>query len=829
MENTYLTRISRLVTLPGSTSLTHRVCRLVHRGEHSALAVQEQPLGGCTSYEGTPEDELYTYFKLPSSFAHASRVQRGTKGVSKFMALVSCTQGVALLELPQVEDAGIREYLKSVIVAPTLHSWGMFPALDLKWHPLSGSHFLTLSVDGVRVWNAEKLLYHGVDEHHHTDTGGMEYELLFPWMGTHTSPPISLTFGDIGRGWEGLSVFITCQNGSLFCICPLLPRGASLSSEAMGLLRSTSPNAFASQWLSDNFTVEAGGSMDYTPIHTPLPALQGPLQTPEEKTDPSSVFSFTCDAIVYPSSLCPLLTAIGLLRADGKFSVLLSPEPVLPCWFSTEEGSHVCSRGVVSSEPMVLIPFGVSNHQKYSSFSASDLSMVDTFECYPWITSCAWDFALGDPVKYAVERLRRKAGTFVGGQGEEGTGKREHLGGRVVEPEIMGVPWLMCAGSNSSPLCPFSTSSSLLLVVHSGGVVAAPLHAHSLSHFASYFFNPCNTTPDLCIRGLPKFSPLDLILPSSSADVVGVELLFSEDGPTLIYWLVDKWCWAGRKGFSVSGKIISSSLPISLALVSTAPLSQIRSEAVRDDEISASFNLLWASASGSFKSSSQAKYDDLMASALSLRVPSFHNYRLDSFTSLGDFEISGLCAQIISDVESSGDATVALSMAINERFSLCRKACDVFTVRLSALLRRVSVLLAGAGCVLLAGAGVANVRAEMTKRRSESEIRVKRLHTLLFDLATMHCAVVDKKGHSVHHGALGAATLAEELAFNELSALRQAAQLRCGGDSGAALYDLESRAQALTLLSVDQVDCCNKSALQEAQNVLLKVREELRE
>jgi hypothetical protein len=313
------------------------------------------------------------------------------------------------------------------------------------------------------------------------------------------------------------------------------------------------------------------------------------------------------------------------------------------------------------------------------------------------------------------------------------------------------------------------------------------------------------------------FSPLDLTLPSFSADVVGVELLFFEDGHSLIYWLVDKWCWAGRKGFSVSGKIISSSLPISLALVSIAPLRQIRSEAVRDNEISASFNLLWASASGSFKSSSQAKYDDLMASGLSLRVPSFHSYRLDSFTSLGDFEIS---AQIISDVESSGDATVALSMAINERFSLCRKACDVFTVRLSALLSRVSVL--------LAGAEVANVRAEMTKRRSESEIRVKRLHTLLFDLATMHCAVVDKKGHSVHHGALGAATLAEELAFNELSALRQAAHLRCGGDSGAALYDLESRAQALTLLSVDQVDCCNKSALQEAQNVLLQVREELR-
>lgn len=805
MENTYLTRVSRLLTLPGPTQSTLRVCRLVHRGENCALSIQVVPLGG-TLPENTPEDELYTYPKLPSSFAHASRVQRGVTGVSKSMALVSCPQGVALLELPQVEDAGRREYLKSAIVAPALLSWGMFPALDIKWHPLSCSHFLTLSGDGVRVWNAEKLLHHGVDEHH---KGGLEYELLFPWMGVHTSPPISFTFGDIGRGWEGLSTFIACQSGSLLCICPLLPPGASITSETVNMLKSSSPNALASQWLADNFTGGAGGSLTYCPQQSPdrhpLPALQGPIQVLEGgRTDPQSISSFTCDSFVFPSHLSPLHTVVGLLKADGKFSTLLSPEPVIPCWVSSmDEGPQMFTRGVVSSEPMVLVPFGASSD--YQEFGT------------PWVTINAWDFALGDPVKDAVGRLRRKAGTFVGGQGEDGTGKREHIGGRVVEPEIMGLPWLMCAGSESSPLSPFSTSSSLLLVVHSGGVVTTPLKAHSVSRFSSYLSNPSDIS--LCLEVSPSFVPLELVLPSSFADVVGVELL-SEHSQSLLLWLVDKWGWAGRKGINVTGRIAYSSLPISRALVSSVPLSHKSSSVGRNDaEISSFFDLLWVSAPEESKGPSKIVYDDLMASALSLgRCPSLDGVSFPSFTSCNDTEIRQLSALLLSDVESDGNTSVALSRAINERLALCEKAFQVFTSQHTALLSRLKLL--------LDGAEMATVRAEVARRKSESEARLKRLHTLLFDLATMHCALVDKRGQIARHGALGAATLAEELAFKELFALHQATQSRCREDGGA-LFDLERRTQVLTFASGDQSEC-DESALQGVRTILLQIRDELR-
>jgi hypothetical protein len=101
--------------------------------------------------------------------------------------------------------------------------------IDAKWHPLSDSHFVVLSKDGIRAFDAttdcsrpcdewlfpEDLLAHGASARSHQGKQPRPFD------------PTSFAFGS-ARGWELLTLFILSTDGSIYSITPILPHGLLL-------------------------------------------------------------------------------------------------------------------------------------------------------------------------------------------------------------------------------------------------------------------------------------------------------------------------------------------------------------------------------------------------------------------------------------------------------------------------------------------------------------------------------------------------------------------------------------------------------------------------
>jgi hypothetical protein len=157
-EATAQARVSRLLCLPGGRF----VCRLVCDADAQACRLVATALDPPEGGGAAPARSYRT--ALPRAFAGACMLRRGCgTGLSRLHALALCPTGVALQALPSEEelggaDEGARLLLRSAVVGPSLLAYGAQAAVDARWHPWSGRHFVTLSEDGLRTWDAAAAL-----------------------------------------------------------------------------------------------------------------------------------------------------------------------------------------------------------------------------------------------------------------------------------------------------------------------------------------------------------------------------------------------------------------------------------------------------------------------------------------------------------------------------------------------------------------------------------------------------------------------------------------------------------------------------------------------
>lgn len=113
---------------------------------------------------------------------------------------------------------------------------GLMPSsvIDAQFHPLSDTHVIVLSRDGLRAYDLR------------STTSSPCAAWLFPPGALHGSLPVAFSFG-AARGWELFSIFVLTTSGSLYIATPILPPGILLPSADWQELRRDLEAALSAQ------------------------------------------------------------------------------------------------------------------------------------------------------------------------------------------------------------------------------------------------------------------------------------------------------------------------------------------------------------------------------------------------------------------------------------------------------------------------------------------------------------------------------------------------------------------------------------------------------
>jgi hypothetical protein len=479
-----------------------------HGGAETAIGIA--PFGA-GDFAG--EDVYYCEPRLPAAFSGAAFLQLSATGV---WLLLHSPEGVAVVELPSrpaaggaggsvlgalaglapaggpVEGAGVSprwsrhaRFLRAAFAAPELFARGAFPASDVRWHPWSARHFVALSRDGLRTFDAAALLdaARGEGGRARARPAGLVGELLFPPRALRCAP-VCLAWGAGARpdprraDWAAVAAVVTCLDGAVYVACPLLPPGARLPRAAAERLLADAAGWEAAAGVAGGegvkrarvaaklvrccLRVEGDAGVWGHPESTPkggsgedrelVPALQGPvavLPLPRRPLfDPTlGRGAFACDAVVVPCTAA--LLALAVLGADGRLALLVAPTPVAPAWCVSRGGGAAAGLEELpgSGATGPLVPLGGGDPAwgeegwggagRGGGGGGGGEAGCAAFSPHPpWLIAATADLSLGSPVVWAAARISGAEGTkvasFSGGQPGEG----------AYAPEVLHVPRL---------------------------------------------------------------------------------------------------------------------------------------------------------------------------------------------------------------------------------------------------------------------------------------------------------------------------------------------------------------------------------------------------
>ena len=351
--------------------------------------------------------------------------------------------------------------------------------MDARWHSLSDNHIVVLSDDALRIFDVRA-----------TDPATPCDEWLFPSSGL-SSRPVALACG-AARGWELLTLFVLCEDASVYYVTPLLPTGALLpaadwaellarsdSDAAAPLPLPPAPGArYASAlaqaarvtatWLRVSFVAVPGEPawLRHVPSATDgthgtlsarrlAPALQGPIETA-----PARALSWRAEgqfARPPAADLLPVSPALlghpALLVAggDGRVLALVAPELLAPAWGPAVRSEYRGgAKSTLAAVPAGALLAGVDVHDDDDEVdgggdgTGSRISAAGRSVAAPWLVVDALRVGgsgATHPLAVAASALEAGGGTWPGapplhGQLESDDG-RDDAGQRVSLPYLV--------------------------------------------------------------------------------------------------------------------------------------------------------------------------------------------------------------------------------------------------------------------------------------------------------------------------------------------------------------------------------------------------------